>query len=105
MTSRALASRIILAITLAAAVTALHAQQTSVTVSVDVAANRRPINPGIYGVAYATTAQLQDLNAPLHRYGGNNTSRYNWQLNADNRGQDWYFQSIGESSATAGQRR
>ena len=104
MTSRALASRIILAITLAAAVTALHAQQTSVTVSVDVAANRRPINPGIYGVAYATTAQLQDLNAPLHRYGGNNTSRYNWQLNADNRGQDWYFQSIGESSATAGQR-
>ena len=104
MTSRALASRIILATTLAAAVTALQAQQASVTVSVDVAANRRPIHPGIYGVAYATAAQLQDLNAPLHRYGGNNTSRYNWQLNADNRGQDWYFQSIGESSATPGQR-
>ena len=64
----------------------------------------RAINPAIYGVAYATTAQLQDLNAPLHRYGGNNTSRYNWQLNADNRGADWYFQSIAESSATPGQR-
>ena len=70
--------------------------------TVDVGANRRAINPAIYGVAYATTAQLQDLNAPLHRYGGNNTSRYNWQLNADNRGADWYFQSIAESSATPG---
>ena len=40
----------------------------------------------------------------LHRYGGNNTSRYNWQLNADNRGADWYSQSIAESSATPGQR-
>jgi PKD repeat protein len=89
---------------LVAAVATLHAQQAAVTVTVDVAANRRPINSAIYGVAYATTAQLQDLNAPLHRYGGNNTSRYNWQLNADNRGQDWYFQSIGESSATPGQR-
>ena len=87
-----------------AAATILHAQNAAVTVSVDVAANRRAINPAIYGVAYATTTQLQDLNAPLHRYGGNNTSRYNWQLNADNRGQDWYFESIAESSATPGQR-
>ena len=62
--------------------------------TVDVGANRRAINPAVYGVAYATPAQLQDLNAPLHRYGGNNTSRYNWQLNADNRGADWYFESI-----------
>ena len=25
---------------------------------------------------------LQDLNVPLNRYGGNNTTRYNWQINA-----------------------
>ena len=104
MTSRAFVCRTLVGAALVAAVATLHAQQAAVTVTVDVAANRRPINPAIYGVAYATTAQLQDLNAPLHRYGGNNTSRYNWQLNADNRGQDWYFQSIGEASATAGQR-
>ena len=88
----------------AAAATVLHAQNAAVTITVDAAANRHAINPAIYGVAYATTAQLQDLNAPLHRYGGNNTSRYNWQLNADNRGADWYFESIAESSATPGQR-
>jgi glycosyl hydrolase family 44 len=81
-----------------------EAQTASVVVSVDAAANRRPINPLIYGVAHASQAALADLNAPLNRNGGNNTSRYNWQQNADNRGQDWYFQSIPESSAVAGER-
>ena len=84
--------------------TSAHAQNPPVTINVDVNANRRPINPDIYGVAHATTAQLNDLNSPLNRNGGNNTTRYNWQANADNRGNDWYFQSIGDSSATAGER-
>ena len=55
-------------------------------------------------MAHATTTQLNDLNCPLNRNGGNNTTRYNWQLNADNRGSDWYFESIGDTSATAGER-
>jgi len=78
--------------------------QNPVTISVDVAANRHPINPNIYGVAHASTADLNDLNSPLNRNGGNNTTRYNWQLNADNRGSDWYFESIADGSATAGER-
>lgn len=82
----------------------LAAQSGTVTITVDVAQNRHSINPFVYGVAYATDAQLADLNVPLHRYGGNNTTRYNWVQNADNRGADWYFESIGDSSATAGQR-
>ena len=104
MASRLVRTCAALGLAAVAAVAVLHAQNGAVTVSVDVAASRRAINQAIYGVAYATTAQLQDLNASLHRYGGNNTSRYNWQQNADNRGQDWYFESIGDSSATAGQR-
>ena len=80
------------------------AQNAAVTVNVDVAANRHPISPFVYGIAYGTSADLNDLNAPLNRYGGNNASRYNWQLNADNRDFDWYFESIGDSSATAGER-
>ena len=63
------------------------ARAQAVTVAVDAAAGRRPIDPNVYGVAYATRAQLADLNVPLNRYGGNNTTRYNWQINADNRGQ------------------
>jgi hypothetical protein len=75
-----------------------------VAITVDAAAGRHAINPNIYGVAHATTAQLNDLNTPLNRNGGNNTTRYNWQLNADNRGSDWYFESIGDGSAAAGER-
>ena len=82
----------------------LVAQSSSVTITVDPTANRHPIDPNIYGVAHATTAQLTDLNTPLNRNGGNNTSRYNWQLNADNRGNDWYFESLADSSGTAGER-
>ena len=83
------------------------AQNPAATVNVDVNANRRPINPNVYGVAHATTAQLNDLNAPLNRHGGNDTTRYNWQLNADNRGNDWYYESIprAESSATTSRAR
>src|SRR5204863_7624507 len=73
--------------------TSVQATTTAVTISVDASANRHAINPEIYGVNYATTAQLQDLNAPVHRAGGNATSRYNWQANASNRGSDWFFES------------
>lgn len=81
-----------------------HAQNSAITINVDAAANRRPINANVYGVAHATTAQLNDLNTPLNRNGGNNTTRYNWQVNADNRGSDWYFESIAENSAVPGER-
>lgn len=84
---------------LGAAVPALS--QTAV-VNVDANADQRPIDPAVYGLAYATEAQLRELRLTTNRRGGNNTSRYNWQQNADNRGQDWFFQSIAYDSATAG---
>jgi hypothetical protein len=79
------------------------ADNPPVTITVDALANRHPISPLIYGVAGATTAQLQDLNVPANRFGGNNTTRYNWQLNADNRANDWYFESLPYSSAVPGE--
>jgi hypothetical protein len=80
------------------------AQNPSATVNVDANLNRKAINPLIYGVAHSSSGALSDLNSPLNRNGGNNTSRYNWSLNADNRGNDWYFESIGDASAVAGER-
>lgn len=88
----------------AVATTPARAQNPAVSLTIDANLNRRPINPNIYGIAHATTAQLSDLNSPLNRNGGNNTTRYNWQLNADNRANDWYYQSIAEPSALAGER-
>jgi len=78
------------------------AQGPTLSINIDAAANRKPINPNIYGVAFATTAQLADLNSPLNRSGGNATSQYNWQCNCDNRGSDWYFESLDSGSATSG---
>jgi hypothetical protein len=76
--------------------------QTPVTVTVDVAADRHAIDSRVYGVAFATSAQLADLNVPTNRSGGNGATRYNWQDNASNRAQDWFFESIGEDSGIAG---
>jgi hypothetical protein len=73
-----------------------------VAITVDAALNRRPINPLIYGVNFGSASALDELNAPLHRWGGNATTRYNWQLNAANRASDWYFQSLGSGDATPG---
>src|SRR5438094_9411274 len=102
---RSLALRLARSISIAfLASSAVFAQNASVTINIDAAANRHPISPLIYGVAYASTAQLQDLNCAVNRQGGNNTSRYNWQLNADNRANDWYYESIGDSSSVAGER-
>ncbi|KFN44848.1 glycoside hydrolase family 44 protein [Arenimonas oryziterrae] len=103
MSTLSLCLRRILFVAAVLAPTAALADNPAITVDIDANANRRPINPNIYGVAFASTAQLADLNAPLNRSGGNTSSRYNWQLNAANRGFDWYFQSLAESSATAGE--
>lgn len=80
----------------------VRADNPAIAIAVDVSANRRPINPLIYGLAYADAATLADLRCPSNRRGGNNTTRYNWQQNADNRANDWYYQSIAYSSSTAG---
>lgn len=79
-----------------------RAQNPPVLVSIDANANRHPIDPRIYGLAYATGAQLSALNCPLNRQGGNPTSRYNWQANADNRAADYFFESIGYGSSVPG---
>jgi len=78
------------------------AQNAVVTVAVDAAADRHPINPNIYGVAFGSASALAGINAPLNRFGGNTATRYNWRLNAFNHASDFYFESIGESSAVAG---
>jgi hypothetical protein len=78
-------------------------QNAEVAIAIEATADRRPISPLIYGVAHATPEALHELRAPLHRLGGNHTSRYNWRLNAYNRARDWFFQSVGERSATPGE--
>lgn len=77
-------------------------QASTVTVTVDAALARHPIDPRIYGVSRAGAADLSALNSPVNRWGGNNATRYNWRANADNRAGDWYFESIPYASAAEG---
>jgi hypothetical protein len=66
----------------------------TVTVAVDPAANRRAIDPLIYGVSFGDDAQALALHWPSRRWGGNATTRYSWQDDIANHASDWFFYNI-----------
>ncbi len=74
------------------------ATNATAAITVDANLNRHPISPLIYGVAFASQAQAADLNVPINRSGGNAETRYNWLIDAHNHANDFYFESIGDSS-------
>ncbi|MBN9392584.1 MAG: glycoside hydrolase family 44 protein [Chloroflexi bacterium] len=87
------------ALTLAAPTTA--GNQPAVvgpTLTVNVLGQRHSISPDIYGMnGYGTNltdfaSLMQNIHMPVERWGGNSTSRYNWQTNSFNSGSDWYFE-------------
>jgi len=69
--------------------------------AVDPTAARHAISPDIYGITWfynsggATdsgfASYAQSIALPVSRHGGDATSRYNWQVDASNAGNDWYF--------------
>jgi hypothetical protein len=67
---------------------------TGPALSINVSANRHAISPNIYGINYADQNLAAALNLPVRRWGGNSTTRYNWQHNIHNTGSDWYFENI-----------
>jgi Glycoside hydrolase family 44/Bacterial Ig-like domain (group 3) len=70
-----------------------RAQSTTPTLTVDAAGNPHPINPDIYGIAnYGLDATFaKEIQVPNIRWGGDGTTRYNWQVDSSNAGFDWYF--------------
>jgi hypothetical protein len=69
--------------------------------SVDASAGRRAISEAIYGMNYADESLAAELSLPVRRWGGNSTTRYNWQTNMHNVGSDWYFENIPDGAAGA----
>ena len=64
----------------------------TVAVTVDMKKNSHAISPYIYGMAFAPPDYITDLKLTLNRWGGNDKTRYNWQLgNACNAARDWNF--------------
>jgi hypothetical protein len=76
------------------------ADNPTTAINVDASANRRPINPNIYGQNWASPSEISALNTPVNRYGGNANSRYNWQIDAHSAGSDWYFETYSDGDGT-----
>jgi len=80
------------ALCLLAAATA-HAQNAGPAITVDGSAPRHKISDDIYGMAeYGVDSNFQaTARLPVLRWGGDGTTRYNWQVDSSNAGFDWYF--------------
>ncbi len=71
---------------------------TNVAVTVDVNSNRHLISPYVYGGAYPKdAATISDSGLTVVRWGGDSTSRYNWKLQTNNSGNDYYYEDFGYS--------
>ena len=67
----------------------------AVTVAVDAGAGRRAIDPRVYGVSFGAFGPGVPP-YPVRRWGGNWTTRYNWQTDVSNHAADWFFYSYKE---------
>jgi hypothetical protein len=87
-----------LLLALAACCCSAPAFAATVAVSVDPALDRRPIDPHIYGANFANAAQLANPGYTVNRWGGNATTRYNWQSDVSNRGYDYVFLNVAQGN-------
>ena len=71
------------------------AAATGPSLTVDAGNRTHPINPYIYGMnAYGlSSTTATKANISVARWGGDNTSRYNYQSKATNSASDWYFEN------------
>src|SRR5271166_4379679 len=68
---------------------------TNVSVTLDALTNRHAISSYVYGGAYPQNAStITDSGMTVVRWGGNATSRYNWQTFTYNAANDWYFEDF-----------
>ncbi|HVH35313.1 MAG TPA: glycoside hydrolase family 44 protein [Tahibacter sp.] len=74
----------------------------SQTVSIDLTLDRRAVSPLIFGISYGSNATLAAVRYPLRRWGGNSTTRYNWQGDVHSTAGDWYWQNIPDSPGGSG---
>ena len=84
---------------LAAAGAGVVVAATPIAVSVDFNAPGRTVSPLIFGVSYGDATRNAQVGYPLVRWGGNSTTRYNWQVDVHNTGSDYYYENIPDCTA------
>jgi hypothetical protein len=83
----------------AAMATQLRLPARPVQLAVDCRAPDQPISPYIYGIANGGDKIWGNLQT-ASRWGGNRTSRYNWQTGNTNAGSDWFFENHNDGGYT-----
>jgi hypothetical protein len=77
-----------------------EAPADAVSLLIDCRAEGLPVSPLIYGIAYDPMHDGRDrhqftVGASARRWGGNPSSRYNWELGAAwNTANDWFFENV-----------
>ncbi|MGR9036674.1 MAG: glycoside hydrolase family 44 protein, partial [Gammaproteobacteria bacterium] len=74
---------------------------TPLTLNIDVGADRHTISEDIYGMNFADEALAAELKLPVRRWGGNATTRYNWQTSMRNTASDWYFENLPDGAVNS----
>ncbi len=68
--------------------------------AVDASAARHPISPYIYGInewpsyngsQWTDSGMIEAMRVGVRRWGGDNATSYNWQIDVSNLDSDWYF--------------
>src|SRR5215469_255286 len=87
------------------------AAQTGPALSIDANASRHAISPDIYGINFywnvgspanpALTTAASSIRPTLRRWGGNNTSTYNWKLDIQNIDADWFYEVLPDTTVDA----
>ena len=72
-----------------------------ISVNVDVTSNVRAIDPRIFGVAYGDATRNAQMGYTVRRWGGNSTTRYNWQVDVHSTAQDYYWENIPDCTAAS----
>ncbi len=71
----------------------------AINIVINAAESRQAISPYIYGLNFAKESFADEIDLPIRRWGGNATSRYNWQNGNLNTAGDWYFENVSHSNA------
>ena len=102
MTGRGL---LLLIASLAACARGVAAEEAPLKLRLDCRKPRHRISPLIFGIGHSERADPDratpwDLGVTARRWGGNSSSRYNWELgNAWNTASDWFFKNVDYGSS------
>jgi hypothetical protein len=93
---------LILIFLLCFAMTSVSIGQSGITLTVDFTAAQYPISPLIYGMNFADPALAAELQLPINRWGGNDRTRYNWQIDTSNQANDYFYENIPRDNPNPG---